>query len=227
MAALCILFSGTAFAQTQRGRQSALSNSDITSGLKGALLQGVKNAVDDLGRPNGFLDNARVRITLPRNLQKAEKTLRAMGQGNRVDEFIESMNHAAEEAVPVAADVFLDSIRKMTFGDARGILFSGQNDAATQFFRRTSEETLRDKFRPIVEEFTQRVGVTSKYKQMMGRYGFVGKALGQDATDIDGYVTQKALDGLFMLIADEELRIRRDPVGRTTSILRKVFGVLK
>ena len=222
---LFTLFSG-ASAQTSRNRQASLSNLDIAGGLKGALTQGVTNAIDDLGRRNGFLDNVRVRIPLPRNLQKTEKTLRALGQGDKVDEFVDAMNHAAEEAVPVAADIFIDSIRQMSFNDARSILFSGRDDAATEFFRRTSENTLRDKFRPIVQDFTERVGVTSKYKQMMGRYGFIGKALGQDATDIDGYVTQKALDGLFLLIADEEAKIRRDPVGRTTSILRKVFGVL-
>ena len=222
---LFTLFSG-ASAQTSRNRQASLSNLDIAGGLKGALTQGVTNAIDDLGRRNGFLDNVRVRIPLPRNLQKTEKTLRALGQGDKVDEFVDAMNHAAEEAVPVAADIFIDSIRQMSFNDARSILFSGRDDAATEFFRRTSEDTLRDKFRPIVQDFTERVGVTSKYKQMMGRYGFIGKALGQDATDIDGYVTQKALDGLFLLIADEEAKIRRDPVGRTTSILRKVFGVL-
>lgn len=216
-------------AQTRRtsSNQTTLSTSEISSGLKGALAQGVSNAVRSLGRQNGFLDDVRVRIPLPKGLQQTEKTLRALGQGRRVDEFVEAMNHAAEKAVPVATDVFLDSIRQMTFTDAKNILFSGQDDAATQFFRRTSEDRLRTLFRPIVEDFTEQVGVTQKYKTMMGRYGFVGRALGQDATDIDGYVTEKALDGLFLLVADEERKIRRDPIGRTTSILRKVFGVLR
>jgi hypothetical protein len=136
------------------------------------------------------------------------------------------MNRAAEKAVPVALDVFLDAIKQMTFDDARKILFSGQEDSATQFFRRTSEETLRTKFRPLVEEATTSVGVTQKYKDMIGRYGFIGKAIGEDASDLDGYVTQKALDGLFLLVADEEKKIRKDPIGRTTSILRKVFGAI-
>jgi hypothetical protein len=115
----------------------------------------------------------------------------------------------------------------MSFTDARNILFSGQDDAATEFFRRTSESRLRGEFRPIVEDFTEKVGVTQKYKSLMGRYGVIGKFAGQDASDIDGYVTQKALDGLFALMADEERRIRRDPVSRTTSILRRVFGILR
>ena len=211
----------------QRSRQAPLSNQDIDRGLKAALTQGVRNAVDDLGRRNGFLDNTRVRIPLPRNLQRTERALRAAGQGRRVDEFIEAMNHAAEEAVPVAVDVFLDSVQQMSFNEARQILSGGRDDAATEFFRRTSEQRLRDEFRPIVERFTEQVGVTQKYKQMMGRYGFLGRVVGQDASDIDGYVTEKTLDGLFLLIADEERRIRRDPVGRTTAILRAVFGSIR
>lgn len=204
-----------------------LSTSDISSGLKEALFKGVKFAVDSLGRENGFYGNDRVRIPLPGKIAKMEKTLRAFGQGRRVDEFVVSMNRAAEKAVPVAIDVFLDAIKQMTFDDARKILFSGQDDSATQFFRRTSEETLRTKFRPLVEEATTSVGVTQKYKDMIGRYGFIGKAIGEDASDLDGYVTQKALDGLFLLVADEEKKIRKDPIGRTTSLLRKVFGILR
>ena len=227
------LISDAAFAQTRStrntrtNRNTNVSDRDINNGLKEALFQGVRNAVDDLGRRNGFLDNARVRIPLPKSLQKTEKALRAAGQGRKVDEFVEAMNHAAEEAVPVAADIFFDSIKQMSFNDVRQILFSGQDDAATQFFRRTSENRLRQQFRPIVEDFTEQVGVTQKYKQMMGRYGFLGRVVGQDATDIDGYITEKALDGLFLLMADEERRIRRDPIGRTTDILRKVFGILR
>jgi hypothetical protein len=224
------LLSATTPGQTSRGNSSrnlSLTTADISSGLKGALSQGVRNAILELGRQDGFLGNDRVRIPLPRGLQQTESTLRALGQGRKVDEFVEAMNHAAERALPVAADVFADSIRQMTFNDARNILFSGQDDAATEFFRRTSEDRLQTLFRPIVEDFTEQVGVTQKYKTMMGRYGFIGRVVGQDASDIDGYVTQKALDGLFMLIADEERSIRRDPVGRTTSILRKVFGVLR
>lgn len=226
LALIVLIASSAVFGQTSR-RQSSLSDLDISRGLREALTKGARNAVGELGRQNGFLDNSRVRIPLPKNLQRTERAMRAMGQGRRVDEFIESMNHAAEEAVPVALDIFVDSIMQMTFDDARQILFSRQDDAATQFFRRTSEDRLREEFRPIVERFTEQVGVTQKYKQMMGRYGFLGRVVGQDASDIDGYVTEKALDGLFLLIADEEMRIRRDPVGRTSAILRAVFGSIR
>jgi hypothetical protein len=241
--ALLFAFSDGVFAQTSRSRtrvvktpttgktsspttrsSAGLTDNEITRGLKDALFNGVRFAVDTLGRENGFLDDARVKIPLPKSLQNAEKALRFAGQGRLVDDFVVSMNHAAEKAVPVAVDVFLDAIRQMTFDDVRNILFSGQEDAATQFFRRTSEDTLRQKFRPIVEQFTDEVGVTQKYKDMIGRYGFMGRIFGQDATDIDGYVTQKALDGLFFMVAEEEKKIRRDPIGRTTDILRKVFG---
>lgn len=228
-------FASLSFAQTRQtsvrrntsARQTNVSDWEISDGLRQALFQGLRNAVSDLGRYNGFLDNARVRIPLPGSLQKTEKLLRAMGQGGKVDEFVEAMNHAAEEAVPVAADIFLDSVKQMSFNDARNILFSGQDDAATRFFRRTSEDRLRREFRPIVEDFTERVGVTQKYKEMMGRYGIFGRFVGQDASDVDGYITEKAMDGLFLLVADEEKKIRRDPVGRTTDILRKVFGILR
>lgn len=215
-------------AQTTRTttRSRNVSDTEISGGLKEALTKGVRFAVNSLGRQDGFLKNARVKIPLPKNLQRVERGLRIAGQGRTVDEFVTSMNRAAEKAVPVAIDVFVDSIKQMTFDDARQILFSGRDDAATQFFKRTSEEALRGKFRPIVEDLTESVGVTQKYKTMIGKYGFAAQLLGKDATDIDGYVTQKALDGLFLLVADEERKIRKDPIGRTTSLLRKVFGIL-
>ena len=213
----------TGLAQTNR----KVSDNDIAAGLKEALGKGVKSAINSLGKPNGFLLNPRVKIPLPKSLQKLEKGLRIAGQGKSVDAFVASMNNAAEKAVPVAIDVFVDAIMQMSFDDARKILFSGEKDGATQFFRRTSEETLRGKFRPIVEEFTEKTGVTQKYKTMIGKAGFAAKLLGQDATDLDGYVTQKALDGLFLLVADEERKIRENPIGRTTALLRKVFGILR
>ncbi|NOT48394.1 MAG: DUF4197 domain-containing protein [Acidobacteria bacterium] len=223
------VFAVLAAAQTTRTttRTRNVSDVEISGGLKEALSKGVRFAVNSLGKQDGYLGNPRVKIPLPKTLQKVERGLRVAGQGKAVDEFVTSMNRAAEKAVPVAIDVFVDAIKQMTFDDARRILLSGQDDSATQFFRRTSEETLRQKFRPIVEDFTESAGVTQKYKAMIGKYGFAASLLGQDATDIDGYVTQKALDGLFLLVADEEKKIRKDPIGRTTSLLRKVFGILR
>lgn len=218
-----VVFALSLFAQTNRN----VSDNDIAAGLKEALGKGVSTAIKTLGKPNGFLLNPRVKIPLPKSLQKLEKGLRIAGQGKSVDAFVASMNNAAEKAVPVAIDVFVDAIKQMSFDDARKILFSGQKDSATQFFRRTSEETLRGKFRPIVEEFTEKTGVTQKYKTMVGKAGFAAQFLGKDATDLDGYVTQKALDGLFLLVADEEAKIRENPIGRTTALLKKVFGILR
>lgn len=223
-------------AQTRRKKTTAttrttatnnISDSDISLGLKEALSKGVKFAIDNLGKENGFLENADVKIPVPKSLKNVEKALRFAGQGQRVDEFVAAMNHAAEKAVPVAFDIFVDSIKQMTFNDARQILFSGQDDAATQFFRRTSEEKLREKFRPIVEEFTGETGVTQSYKRMMDKAGFMAAFVGKDAQDLDGYITQKALDGTFYMVAQEEKKIRKDPIGRTTKILRDVFGILR
>lgn len=215
-----------ATAQTTRAKK-IVSDNEISSGLKEALGKGIKVAVNSLGKENGYLGNPRVKIPLPSKLKTLEKGLRVAGQGKSVDEFLASMNHAAEKAVPVAIDVFVDAIKQMTFDDARKILFSGENDSATNYFRETSQETLRAKFRPIVEDFTEKTGVTQKYKAMIGKGGFAAQLLGKDATDLDGYVTQKALDGLFLLVADEEKKIRKNPVGRTTDLLRRVFGGVK
>ncbi len=229
-----VALSADVFAQTRRTRTTAkntaasnISDNEISRGLKEALSKGVGFAVDNLGRENGFLNNIDVKIPLPKSLKNVEKAVRFAGQGQRVDDFVETMNHAAEKAVPVAFDIFVDSIKQMSFNDARQILFSGQDDAATQFFRRTSEEKLRGKFRPIVEEFTEETGVTQSYKRMMDKAGFMAAFVGKDAQDLDGYITQKALDGTFYMVAQEEKKIRKDPIGRTTSILQKVFGILK
>ncbi|MEP6944958.1 MAG: DUF4197 domain-containing protein [Acidobacteriota bacterium] len=222
ISAVIAVLAFSVLAQTQK-----VSDSDISRGLKEALSKGVSNAVKLLGKNDGFLADPRVKIPLPNSLQKLEKGLRIAGQGPAVDDFVASMNHAAEKAVPIAIDVFVDAIKKMTFDDARNILLSGKDDSATQFFRRTSEETLRKKFRPIVEQWTAKTGVTNSYKAMIGKAGFAAQFLGKDATDLDGYVTQKALDGLFLLVADEEKKIRKNPIGRTSDLLRQVFGILR
>jgi len=208
-------------------RTTRISDATAGIGLKAALKQGVTVAVESLGREDGYYENPQVRIPLPNSLDRIERVVRFAGYGDRVDAFELAMNRAAEKAVPVAIDVFVDAITQMTFDDARQILFSGEDDAATQFFRRVSEDTLRQKFRPIVEEFTEETGVTQSYKSMMDKAGFMRFFVGSDARDLDGYITEKALDGLFYVVAQEEKKIRKDPIGRTTKILRDVFGVLR
>jgi hypothetical protein len=211
---------------------SALSQDQMVGGLKEALGKGVEHAVSSLGHDGGFLTNLDVKIPMPGKLQTVEKTLRLAGQNQLADDFVGSMNHADEKAVPVAASVFGDAIQQMSIADAKGIL-SGPDDSATQFFRRTTQTNLFAKFYPIVQKTTDEVGVTAKYKQMMGKFtsaNSLGSMFGGsspvklDAADIDTYVTDKALDGLFKMLAAEEKNIRSNPAARTTDLLQKVFG---
>lgn len=202
---------------------SALSQGEITQGLKEALSQGVQRAIASLGQTDGFLANPKVKIPMPGSLSKIESTLRTIGQDRYADQFVESMNRAAEKAVPEAANIFSSAISKMTLDDAKKIL-NGPDNAATEYFKRTSTDQLVQRFRPIVENATDSVGVTSSYKDLVGKAGFVGSLLGKDTTDIDGYVTEKGVAGLFALVAEEEKRIRTEPVARTTELLKKVFS---
>jgi hypothetical protein len=205
-----------------------LTQQEIVAGLRAALDKGVDHAVMNLGREGGFLRNVEVRIPIPESLQPAERTLRALGQGALVDEFEATMNRAAERAVPEAAEVLVNSIRQMTFADAENIL-RGHETAATDYFRRTSETNLHRRFLPIVKEATERTGVTAAYKRMRQHVavGIISEAvLGREAVDIDAYVTQRALDGLFLKIAEQEELIRENPAQRTSEILRRVFGAI-
>jgi len=213
---------------------AALSQDQVVEGLKQALAKGVQQAVTELGKDGGFLTNLNVRIPMPEKLQTVDKTLRKLKQTRLADEFVATMNHAAEQATPLAASIFADAVKQMTVEDAKNILV-GTNNAATQYFRRVTETNLYAKFHPIVKESTEKAGVTSAYKAMsdkvnaassFGGFGF-GKVLGTDAMDLDSYVTTKALDGLFMMIANEEKSIRENPAARTTELLGKVFGAVK
>lgn len=211
---------------------AALSQDQVVAGLKQALGKGVTQAVNSLGHSGGFLTNLTVKIPLPGKLQSVEKALQMAGQGQMADDFVASMNHAAEQAVPVAADVFGDAIQQMSITDAKNIL-SGPDDAATQYFAKTTRTNLFARFYPLVQKSTDQVGVTAKYKEMLGKFSSVnslGSLFGGsspvkfDAGDIDTYVTNKALDGLFKMVADEEKNIRANPVARTTDLLKTVFG---
>jgi hypothetical protein len=204
------------------GSIASLSDGDIANGLKEALAQGTRSAVNSLGHADGFWGNAAARIPMPDAIQKMERTIRGIGAGSLVDEFHLSLNRAAEQAVPVAADVFANSVKKLTLSDVRGIL-TGPNNAATEYFRRTTSDSLSAKFKPIVMRATAKVGVANSYRQMTASAGPFASALGAPS-DLDGFVTQKALDGLFVQVASEEARIRENPAARGTAILRKVFG---
>lgn len=211
--------------QTPQGT-AALSQSDILAGIKEALAKGTTTAINQLGRTDGFWGDASVRIPLPNSLQKAEKTLRSLGQGNKVDQFEQTMNRAAEQAVPQVADIFGDAIGQMTVADARTIL-DGSDDAATQYFRRSSGNALYAMIHPIVANATAKVGVTQQYKHMTSSLGPLLQLTGTQATDLDDYVTEKTMNGLFLKIAAEEKQIRENPAARTSEILKKVFGSAK
>lgn len=202
---------------------SALTTDETVTGLKEALAQGTRFAVDQLGRDGGFLDNAKVRIPMPESLSWVEKSLRMVGQDQLADEFVASMNHAAEQAVPEAAAIFGDAIQQMSVADAKDIL-TGPDNAATQYFQSHTEAALMERMRPIVAEATAKTGVTAAYKNMLSSAGGLTSLLSTDATDLDGYVTDKALDGLFLMVAEEERRIRANPLARSTDLLKKVFG---
>jgi hypothetical protein len=212
---------------------TALSQDQMVGGLKEALGKGVQQAIATLGKPDGFLNDVKVKIPMPESLQKVEKTLRALRQDKLADEFVTTMNRAAEQAVPEAAAVLGDSVKQMSIADAKSIL-TGTNNAATQYFRRTSETNLHTRFLPIVKAATQKAGVTGAYKRMTekasgglgGLGGLGGGLLGKQAPDLDDYVTRKALDGLFLKIAEQEKQIRENPVARTTDLLQKVFGAV-
>ncbi len=214
-----------------------LSQDQMVGGLKDALGNGLQHAIATLGHDDGFLTNLDVKIPLPEKLQSAQKTLNALGQGKLADEFVATMNHAAEQAVPAAATVFGDAVKQMSIDDAKTIL-NGPNDAATQYFRRTTQTDLYARFLPIVQQATAQAGVTASYKNMMakvsgggtlgGAFGgaLAGKYLGSDALDVDAYVTRKSLDGLFKMVAEQELQIRQNPVARTTDLLKQVFNAV-
>jgi len=230
--------------QTQSKDTSGLSITDIDGGLREALNKGVKLAIDQLGKENGFLDNSLVKIPVPEKLVMMEKGLRKAGMGKYADDFVVAMNRAAEKAVPATAKIFADTVSHLSLEDARKIL-SGPDNAATEYFREHSGAVLQAKILPIVQEYTQQTDVTRYYKRMVDAYDQYGaplleqtgvtKLLGAvtgetntttpyDARDLDSYITAKGLDGLFTVIAGEEKKIRTEPAARTTELLKKVFG---
>ncbi|MGH8705218.1 MAG: DUF4197 domain-containing protein [Burkholderiales bacterium] len=203
----------------------AISNQDAIAGLKGALEKGSGTAVSLLGRNDGFFGNAAVKIPLPDSLKRYEKLMRGVGMGKYADELILTMNRAAEAAVPEARALLVDAVKKMTVQDAKGIL-TGGDTAGTEYFKRTTSDPLRVRFLPIVQKATKKVQLADKYNQYAekgAKFGLVKK----EHANLDQYVTQKALDGLFYMVAEEEKKIRKDPVKAGSDIVRKVFGALK
>lgn len=207
-----------------------LSDGQIGAGLREALSVGAERAVALLGRQGGFLDDPSVRVPLPGMLDTAARGLRAAGQGSYVDEFETAVNRAAEQAVPQTLDIVKQTVRDMTLQDVRGIL-GGGDDAATRFLRERAGGPLREAVMPIVAQATDQAGATAAYKalraradQALGGFGALGGLVDTGALDLDAYVTDKTLDGLFLKLAEEERRIRENPVARSTELLKTVFG---
>lgn len=203
---------------------SDLSQSDATGGLKDALTQGAQVAVKQLSQPGGFSNDPAVRIELPGKLGKAAKTMKQFGMGAQVDQLEASMNKAAETAMPQAQVLLVDAVKKMSVTDAKGILQGGEH-SATDYLNRSSREQLRAKFLPIIKQATDQVGVAKQYNAFASQAAAFGVVDAKNA-NIENYVTEEALDGLFKLIAEQEKTIRQNPTAAATGLAKKVFGVL-
>jgi hypothetical protein len=202
----------------------SLSNADASAGLKKALDQGINAAVGKLGVTDGFLKNPAVKIDLPPKLAKAEGMMRMLGVGDQLDQLVISMNHAAEAAVPESKDLLKQALKQMSLADAKRIL-TGGDDAATQYFKQATYVQLKAKFLPIIGRATQKVKLSETYDALAKKAVALGVLKSEDAT-LQSYVTDKTLDGLFLMMAEEERAIRKDPLGQASSLLKKVFGSL-
>ena len=207
-----------------QARALSLSDADASAGLKEALQRGAEVAVGLLGKTDGFLGNPKVRIPLPSGLDSAAKLMRGLGQGAQVDELVTAMNRAAESAVPEAKPLLIDAVHSMTVTDARKILTGGQT-SVTKFFAGKTRKPLGVRFLPIVTAHTEKLALAQKYNAVAGQASGFGLVEKEDA-NVQQYVTGKALDGLYYMIGEEERRIRKDPVGTGSSLLKKVFGSL-
>jgi microcompartment protein CcmL/EutN len=219
-----MLMCAAAPGSAEAGALDAVSSKDASAGLRTALGQGIDAAVAHLGVPDGFLTNPKVTIPLPPALEKIDRGLRLVGMGGDADALKAAMNHAAESAVAEAKPVLKQALQRMTVNDAKGIL-TGGDDSATQYFRRTTSESLTAKFKPIVARATAQVKLASMYDQYAGKAAQFGLVKGEDV-HLNDYVTAKALDGLFSEIADEERAIRKNPLGQASSLIKRVFGAL-
>ena len=204
------------------GEKSGLSDAKIGSGLKEALKVGTENAVHLTGKTDGYFLSQVIKILMPEKLRTFEKGLRAVGYGPQVDEFVLSMNRAAEKAAPAAQQIFWDAVGEMTFDDARKIL-SGSDTAATEYFKGKTTDRLTATFKPVVDQSMNEVGVSRQYKELVGHYESI-PFVKKESFDLDQYVVTKALGGLFYMVGEEEKKIRKNPAARTTDLLKEVFG---
>ncbi|PHR50349.1 DUF4197 domain-containing protein [Cycloclasticus sp.] len=199
-----------------------LSQTDVIAGLKEALKKGTTVAVNNLSQEGGFLNHEDVKVPIPSSLQPIASSLEMLGQGHLVDSFQATLNKAAEQAAPEAATIFANTIQNMSIDDAAQIL-NGSDTAATDYFKQHSSEQLLNKFLPIVKQSTDSAGVTSSYKQLIANSGSIGQLVSSQTPDLDTFVAQKAVDAMFLRIAEQEKLIRENPAARTTDLLKKVF----
>ncbi|MCE5194679.1 MAG: DUF4197 domain-containing protein [Nitrospiraceae bacterium] len=202
--------------------QKGTDNQTIVAGLKEALSIGSDNAVKKVSKLDGYFGNEMIKILMPEKIQKTADVLRKVGLQKQVDDFVLSMNRAAEKAAPQAFDYFVDAIKQMTFDDAKKIL-NGGDTAATEFFKEKTNDKIYKSFKPVISNSMNEVGVTRTYKNMIGKYEAI-PLMKAESLDLDHYVTNKALDGLFYMIGEEEKKIRKDPMARVTDLLKTVFG---
>ena len=201
-----------------------VTDAEASGGLREALTQGAGRAVELLGRQDGFLGNSKVKIPLPDGLAQVEPVMRMAGRGKDFDKLVTTMNRAAEAAVPEAKTLLVDAVKQMSVQDARNIL-TGGDDSATNYFRSKTQARLAEKFLPIVKQNTDRLALAGQYNKLAGQAASFGLVKSEDA-QIENYVTRKALDGLYVMIAEEEKAIRKNPVQAAGSLAQKVFGLL-
>lgn len=202
---------------------SKLTEKDIIEGLKEALRVGTKKSINILGKKNGYYKDKNVKILMPDNLLRVESLLRRFGGDKIADDFIETMNRAAEKAVQSTVNIFVKAIKEMTLKDAVNI-YKGRKDEATRYFKRTQQENLKEAISPIVKNATENTGVTQSYKKIENKIHRLHLPIDDSFVDLDKYITQKTMDGIFFKLAEEEAQIRENPKARTTDILRRVFG---
>ncbi|MBT1709084.1 DUF4197 family protein [Fulvivirgaceae bacterium PWU5] len=207
------------------GKDAPLTSTEVANGLKEALVKGISNGSDMASQLDGYFKNPKIKIPFPPEVKKVEDKLRQIGLGGEVDKFVMTLNRGAEDAAKEAKPIFIAAIKQMTIQDAWGIL-RGSDNAATEYLKRTTSSLLYDKFKPVIQNSLNKVNATKYYGDIVTRYNKIPlvEKVNPDLTD---YATNKAMDGLFLLIAEEEKKIRLDPVARTTELLKKVFGAQK
>lgn len=199
-----------------------LTADQVAAGLKEALSKGVTKGAQEASKTDGFFKNPKLKIPMPQEMQNVERTLRQIGMGDEVDKFILTLNRGAENAAKEAAPIFLSAIRSMTIQDAWGIL-KGNDNAATQYLERTTSAVLKEKFMPVIQEALQKVNATKYYGDIVNNYNRI-PGVNKLNPDLNEYATEKAIEGLFVLVAEEEANIRKNPSARTTELLKKVFA---